>query len=43
MIKAINKVYNDYTTNIIWGNFSVSSYGKKRTSVVYFITFNNWL
>ncbi len=40
MIKAINKVYNEYTTNVTWGNFSVSSHGKKRIGVAPFITFN---
>lgn len=30
MIKINNKEYNSYTTKIIWGNFEVVSYGKKK-------------
>lgn len=40
MIKINNKEYNNYTTKITWGNFSVYSNGKKRTGTSPFITFN---
>ncbi len=40
MIKINNIEYNKFETKILWGNFSVSSYGHKRTGIAPFITFN---
>ncbi len=40
MIKINNKEYNSYTTKIIWGNFEVVSYGKKRIGKAPIVRFN---
>ncbi len=39
MIKINNIEYNKFETKISWGNFSVSSYGHRRTGIAPFITF----
>ncbi len=40
MIQINNQEYNNYSTNIDWESFSVSSYNQKRTGLAPFITFN---
>lgn len=40
MIKINNKEYNKYNVKIAWGNFNITSYGKKIKGIAPFITFN---
>lgn len=40
MIQINDQEYNNYSTNITWGKFSVSSYGQKRIGIAPYITFN---